>query len=108
MTLLLSSFVCDFCDGHLEVVAPYRGFVVWSADHPIQQNAFVFATREDADTWTRATNKDDADIREVRMEEEPSWHKGRGSVQGITLADRVYEVYPDHRFEPASNRAFLA
>ncbi len=48
------------------------------------------------------------DIREVLAHQEIPWQVSRGSIRDLELASRLYEIYPDHRFEPKPYRAFLA
>jgi hypothetical protein len=108
MLLLLTSYVCEYCDGP-PVGQFYRGFVVWrglDGDQPRRE--YVFRTREIAAKWRELRKLEDFEIREVLSENAIGWRRSRGSVKDIELADRLYYIYPDHRFPPAADRAFLA
>ena len=108
MTLLFNSFVCDYCDGTIEQTAPFRAFVVWPRGRTKLNQAYVFPSRDQAFTWARSVDRLDADVREIRMAVEPTWRDSSGTTKGVRLAELLYEVFPDHRFKPAANRAFLA
>ncbi len=108
MTLLLRSFVCDYCDGTIDMVAPFRAFVVWPRGRTSLSNAYVFPDRQQAADWVRSVSRKNVEIREVRISEEPTWTESTGTSKGIRLADSLYEIFPDHRFRPGARRAFLA
>ena len=61
-----------------------------------------------AERWRELNGLFDAEIREVRGDKPFRWQPSRGTVRGIILADRLFEICPDHKFEPRPNRAFLA
>lgn len=108
MTPLFTSVVCDYCDGLKTAEFPYRGYVVWRG--PVERNGreeYVFPTREDAERYRAAVDRLDAEIREVRSETEIQWHSGRGTIRDLQLADHVFTIYPDWRFEPGPYRAYL-
>jgi hypothetical protein len=44
----------------------------------------------------------------VLAEQEFRWQPSRGSVHGVILADRLFEIFPDPRFERRPYRAYVA
>lgn len=109
MTALLLSYVCDYCDGLRIEPTPYRGFVVnrGSAEHRVREE-YVFRSREDAERWRSASGLEHYEIREVASASEFRWRASTGSLKDVELADRLYEIFPDPRYEPAPNRAHIA
>jgi hypothetical protein len=108
MTLLFISFVCDYCE-RPNFGGMYRGYVVWRhSDDGRPHRQYVFATFEAAERWQKIRGLVDADVRDVLSREPFRWHQRRGLVKNLELADKLFEVYPDHRFKPGPNRAFLA
>ncbi|MCC6874764.1 MAG: hypothetical protein IT378_10705 [Sandaracinaceae bacterium] len=106
MTALLFSMVCDYCEGHgLKIQG--RGFVVW-LDRPPGSEQYVFKTRADAERWRRHQQVEGAPIRAVLTESTFRWRRSSGSITDVDLADHLFEIFPDHRFEPGPFRAFLA
>jgi hypothetical protein len=108
MTPLFVSYVCDWCDGLKRPTVVARGFVVWPEEVVVDaMELYVFPTREMAAHYQRSTGSS-GEIREVASEYPIRWQPGRGSIKNLRLADRLYSIYPDFRFEPAPYRAFLA
>jgi hypothetical protein len=109
MRLLFVHYHCDHCDGLTSPSELHRGFILWShQDYFPGREAYIFRNRESAERYRRAVRRHDWEIREVLCEREFSWHLGRGTVPDLELADRRFEIYPDHKFPPAPNRAYLA
>jgi hypothetical protein len=108
MTLLLVSYVCDYCDGLAEDTDYHRGYIVWRGPGSVPGQEYVFRTPEHAERWRIIKGLHDSEVREVLCEYEFHWQESRGTVKGLELADRLFEIYPDHRFEPKPYRAFLA
>jgi hypothetical protein len=108
MTPLFISYVCDYCDGLKLLEFRFRGYIVFNGNRdPNGHLDYVFPTRADAEQYRRATNRDQDEIREVYSEFEFKWHMGRGSIKNLKLADHIYTIYPDYRFEPGPYRACL-
>lgn len=118
MRLLFISYACDRCDGVTATTGTaaenesldFRGFIVFDAQKPLPFDHYVFATRADAAKWRDMNvgyGNPPREIKEVRASRPFRWHPSRGTVRGIILADRLYEVYPDDKFEPRSNRCAL-
>ena len=107
MRALFFTFACDHCDGLVDSF-DFRGFVVLRRERTLPCEEYVFATRADAERWRELNGLFDAEIREVRGDKPFRWQPSRGTVRGIILADRLFEICPDHKFEPRPNRAFLA
>jgi hypothetical protein len=108
MLALFTSFVCDHCDG-LTQEEYSRGFIVFIGDEMFDgRPVYVFRTRTDAALWRSANGLQHCPIEEVLSENELVWRETTGSLQGITLAERPFEIFPDHRFPPGPYRAFLA
>jgi len=106
VTLLFLSAVCDWCE-RSDLDGLDKGFVVWRGTRS-QESSYVFPTYEDAARWSKANGLDANPIFEVRSEEPFVWKASTGTLDELTLADRLYEIYPNRRFPKAANRAFLA
>lgn len=105
MLQLFTSCVCEHCDAepHGDF---FRGWVVWP-EHPVGLvQTWVFRTTDDAQRWL--TNRADGDVRAVLSREPFTWTRSRGPLKDVVLAERPFEIYPDHRHPPGKNRAFLA
>ena len=37
-----------------------------------------------------------------------AWTKSRGAMKDLILAEKPFEIFPDHRHPPGKHRAFLA
>jgi hypothetical protein len=114
MTALFTSYACDWCDGLKQPVPVARGWVVWREVDPAEgdlsvegRQCYVFPTPQMADHYRTVANAT-GDIREVLSEHPIRWTDGKGTIANLRLADRLYTIYPDHRFEPGPYRAFLA
>jgi hypothetical protein len=107
MRALLFSMACDHCDG-LPDTPTFRGFIVLRRDRQLPSEEYVFATRADAERWRELNALLDAEIHEVWNEKPFRWQPSRGTVRGIILADRLFEIWPEARFEPGPNRAVIA
>ncbi len=110
MLPLFTSLVCDYCDGHVDLEdGYYRGFVVFTGEEAFDgRPVYVFRTRTDAALYRSANGLQSCPIEEVLCEQPFNWRKSTGTLQDVELAARPYELYPDHRFPPAPNRAFMA
>lgn len=107
MTLLFFSYACDYCDGLIDESSYDRGFVVWrNRGTPAEE--YVFRTRQDAERWRDASNLGDYPILEVRAPVPFRWRASTGSIRDLQMADSLVRIWPDHRFPPGPNRAFLA
>jgi hypothetical protein len=105
MLQLFTSCVCEHCDTEPQGDF-FRGWVVWP-EHPVGTvQTWVFRTLEDAQKWMRSRNG--GDVRAVLSPEPYTWTRSRGSLKDVILAERPFEVFPDHRFPPGQHRAFLA
>jgi hypothetical protein len=69
---------------------------------------YLFRTRTDAAKWRIARDCRNLPIREVLTDAQVRWRLTSGSLRDIVLADRPFEIFPDHRHPPAPNHAFLA
>jgi hypothetical protein len=109
MTQLFLSTACDYCDFGVPKERLHRGFLV---HRPAAVQAgyedYVFRTRTDAEKWQEAAGLKSCAIREVYSLMPFRWHLSNGMLNDIVLAQGMYEVFPDHRFEPLPNRVFLA
>lgn len=107
MTLLFISYACDYCDGLVDESKYDRGFVVWR-NRSIPAEEYVFRTRRDAERWRKACKLGEFPILEVRAPIPFHWRISTGSVRDLEMADALVHIWPDHRFPPGPNRAFLA
>ena len=108
MTPLFFSAACDFCEGRTPVEY-HEGYVVYRGgrDGVIHQE-YVFRSPEDADRFRIMRNLQDLDIRKVRSEEPFRWQYSKGTIKDLELADHLYAIFPDHRYEPGPQRAHVA
>ncbi len=103
---LLVTTVCDWCDG--AYAGPlYGGYVVWRGHQPGRRE-YVFRTLPDAETWAAASGIYGAAILPVWCEVPFRWRTSAGTIQGIELADVLYDVFPSRHFPVGPQRAFLA
>lgn len=108
MRALFISMVCDYCDGLAPDEPDYdHGWVVWRG-RPMPADEYVFSSREHADRWRSVQGLTACPIKEVLAPVKFRWRLSSGSVKGLEMADRPVTIYPDKRFPPAPNRAFLA
>lgn len=105
MLALFTTFVCEHCDGapHGEF---YRGWVIWPARPHGLVETWVFHSRDDARRWIK--RRVDGTIRAVLSDRPFTWTRSRGTLKDVELADRPFEIFPDHRHPPGLHRAFLA
>ena len=106
MTPLFVSYVCDYCDGLVEV-SWFSGYIVFRGEDDFSRPVFVFPTRMDAALYRQANNWQHFPIREVHFEQPVQWRPSRGSITGITLAAQPFELHRDHRFESVPYSAYL-
>jgi hypothetical protein len=108
MRPLFTSYACDWCDGLSQPVAVARGWVLWRpGDEAQARELYVFPSREMADYYRRETGAEGTP-RQILCETPIRWTRGRGRVKNLELADKLYTVYPDCRFEPGPYRAYVA
>jgi len=107
MLALFISYVCDYCEKPPSTEGMHRGWIVWR-NSPAGARDYVFPDRASAERWRALRGPADGEIRQVLCQSPFRWRHSAGAIKDIRLADRLYEIYPDHRFEPARDRAFLA
>lgn len=108
MTMLFTSYACDYCDGLGESTDGWdRGYVVWR-DRRLPAEEYVFPTPEDADRWRTAQGIATAPIRPVIAPVKFRWRESTGTLRDVTTADHLVTIHSDHRFPPAPNHACLA
>lgn len=107
MKALFVSSYCENCDGEPPSDL-YRGFIVFRGETGEGAEEYVFPDRGNAELWRDHGGYPPGSIREVLCHSQFQWHQSRGSLSQLQLANRRYEIFPDHRFEPRPNRAFLA
>jgi hypothetical protein len=92
LTMLFITSACDRCDGLVDPKLDSRGFVVLRRDRVLPCEEYVFETQSDAERWRELNGLHDAEIRGVRRSEPFRWQPSRGTVRGIILADRLFEI----------------
>lgn len=108
MVQLFLSEACDHCDFGPPKEKLHTGFVVYPKSEDKVREEYVFRTPLDAERWRAAAGRDGCEIRRVYSTAPFRWHLSRGSLRDAVLADHVFEVFTDHRFEQLPHRAFLA
>jgi hypothetical protein len=106
MTALFTSYVCDYCDGLVEI-AWQRGFVVFRGDADFNRVIYVFPTMTDAARYRSVNGWQDYPIREVWFEIPVPWKTASNQLEGVSIAVRPFTLHRDHRFESAPYHAFL-
>ena len=109
MLLLFYSAVCDACESPPRGTY-YRAYVVWRETRGLEAPLdYVWRTPHDAVMWRSLQNlEDEAEVRCVLSEHPIPWRVASGLAAGLVSADRLFEIFVDHRFPPAPYRAFLA
>jgi hypothetical protein len=107
MRPLFISYACDHCDGLVDSF-DFRGFICLRKTRTLPCEEYIFATRADAERWRELNGLFEAEIKEVRGDKPFRWQPSRGTIRGIIIADRLFEVFPDHKFESRPNRCFIA
>jgi hypothetical protein len=108
MTALFTSYVCDWCDGLKKPLPVARGWVVWrTVAEMAERECYVFPTPQMAEYYRSVTHVE-GEIRQVLSELPIRWSDGKGNIKNLRLAERLYTVYPDHKYEPGAFRAYLA
>ena len=107
MLPLFTSYVCDHCDGPFTGES-FRGFIVYQPERIGKDHKFyVFPSPINAAIWRSANNLQHCEILEVRSLDPIPWWRSKGTLEEITLARELFEIYPDHRYPPRPYRAFL-
>jgi hypothetical protein len=109
MNQLFYSQACDYCDYGVPKESLHRGFSVLGK-MPVpgtSTSEYVFRTRTDAELWRVASGREGYEICPVYSTTPFRWHLSRGTLRGVVLADSMFEVFADHRYEPLPNRAFF-
>jgi len=105
MLALFTSCICDHCEGAPEGEF-FKGWIVWPERVAETIQTWVFRREIDARKWLE--NRTDGTVRAVLSPEPYAWTKSRGAMKDLILAERPFEIFPDHRHPPGKHRAFLA
>lgn len=108
MVQLVYSQACDYCDFGPPKDKLYPGFVVYRKPEAKVREEYVFRTRLDAERWRTAAGREGCEISKVYSVAPFRWQFSRGTLRDLVLADHIFEVFSDHRFELLPHRAFLA
>jgi hypothetical protein len=106
MSALFLSTACDYCDFGVPKERLHKGYVVYGPGSAFTEE-YVFKTHADAERWREMAGRQCCAIRAVYSLTPYRWHLSRGSMRDVMLADHMFEIFKDHRFEPKPNRAFL-
>ena len=68
----------------------------------------MWRTTHDAVIWRSLQGLEEGEVRSVLSEQAIVWRVASGLAAGLVAADKLYDIYPDHRFPPGPHRAFLA
>lgn len=108
MVQIFLSQACDYCDYGLPKDKLHLGFIVYRQPDPGDETPeeYVFRTRPDAERWREASSLIGGEIREVWSLAPFRWHHlSRGTLRDIVLADQMFSIFPDHKYEPRPHRA---
>lgn len=109
MLLLFTSYSCDHCESAVPDHC-FVGFIVLDPKRPVGESSsyYVFPTKTDAAAWRDKRALGSCELRKVLSETPFEWIADTLTFKGMTLANRLFEIRADHRFEAAAGRAFLA
>lgn len=108
MTQLFLTQACDYCDYGVPKEKLHLGFVVYQTDATGACEEYVFRTRMDAERWRTAAGREGCEIQEVYSLHPFRWHVTRGTLRDAVLADHMFQVFPDWKYENLPHRCFLA
>lgn len=97
---------CDYCDFGPQCLV-YVGYVVIPSLNVGDVEAYVFKTTDDAKRWRQSACLGDAIIARVESLERFDWMTST-FFQNMVIAKEMYEIFPDHRYEPKPCRVFLS
>ena len=102
------SRTCEYCASKPDIEKCHVGYIIVQ-DEITDGGEFhyVFPTIGCAYRWQFYQSKIGT-IRKILSYEEFVWRKPRGTTRDIELADRMFEVFPNHKFMQGHGRAFLA
>lgn len=107
---LFRTYYCEYCDTKDSDTPPgtwYSGWVCYRPEGSRILNYCVFPNRKDTEKWKAVNDIKDGEVREVYSETPFTFKKSSGILKGISIADSLYEVYPDHKYDPKPYRAFV-
>ena len=107
MRPMFMSCVCDYCDGLVEIDW-HRGYIVFRGDEDFARPVYVFPSRTDAAIYRSYHGWQTFPILEIRYEHPVGWRTAIGDLEGVTIAERPFALYPDHRFPSAPFAGHLA
>jgi hypothetical protein len=107
MVKIFLSQACDHCDYGIPKDRLHRGFIVYRAPEAGESTSeeYVFRTRMDAERWRTAASREECEIREVYSLDPFRWHLSRGTLRDVVLADHMFEIFPNHKYEQKPHRA---
>lgn len=110
MVSLFLSQVCDYCDYGIPEDKLHRGFIVYrlDSDATFPREEYVFRTRMDVARWRSASNREGCAIYKVFSLMPYQWHMSRGTLRDVVLADHMFSVFENWKYEPLPHRCFLA
>jgi hypothetical protein len=84
----------------------WYGYVVYRLTDKIL-NYCVFPTFKDADEWKRINDIKDADVCLAALCSSPVFKQSSGVLKNLSIAQQLYEIYPDNDFEPKPHRGYV-
>ena len=107
MSLGFSEYVCEWCTSKLEELRFHEGYVAMD-DARLFTPHYVFLMQEEARQWAHAEGMDERKVVKVLSPNRFRWMKSRGKIPGLVIADRLYCIAPDHRFDPVESQVIIA
>lgn len=104
MLALFTTWVCENCENMK--TPKWYGYVVYRLTDKIL-NYCVFPTFKDADEWKKVNGIKDSDVCLVALCSEPVFKQSTGILKNISIAQQLYEIYPDNDFEPKPHRGYV-
>jgi len=107
MVLNFNLFTCEWCRGDIRDLPLHHGYVVMT-DERMHKPHYVFRTPGDAKRWKDHYRLDGAPVTKVLSPTAFRWQESRGALTGLEIANRLYEVVDDHKFDPRDSKVFRA
>lgn len=109
MVKIFLTQACDHCDYGVPKDRLHHGFIVYRprAEGESSTEEYVFRTHADAERWREAAGREGCAIVDVYSLSPFRWHLSRGTLRDVVLADHMFEVFENWKYEALPHRCFL-